>query len=668
MKKNIKYSIFGFVIALGACTSEDIMLNNPTKTELGTIKEIELIASGFDCEGHGDSRTVIEMGDTNIENPVWAENDTIGIYPATGDQLSFPIVDGVGTSTCVFNGGGWALKKSTSYTAYSPFNRQYYRKNSNELPISMLGQKQVGNDNSSHLGAYDIQIAKGTTPSSGKISFAFEHKVAIVRMDLVTPRAGEWTSVALESEGAFTTKAKMDLTKEIPEVIPTATSSSVELVLENVKTTTDDRSLVVYMMMLPVNLTGKSLNVKLTDKLGNVYETSASVVNDKYDFKASSARWITAHFNEAHTYHVETAGKLSSLVSSSLKYSILSLKLSGNLNCTDFAFIRDMAGISNKGKKTAGVLKSLDISQCNIVTGAKGFYTYNKDFDNADGTEGTYGYCTVKTINNILPSHVFSKTNLTSVILPTSITEIEYGAFWNSKLQSVTIPNSVTSINTEWQNYGEHPYGYSEIENIYVANDHPTFSSIDGILYDKSGTKLLACPGGKKSITIPNGVLSVANGAFSRTMYLTNTEFLNKIKNPFSYRLFYRSNITSAVIPIGVTEIGSDVFYKCYNLSSVEIPEGITRIYGGNFAFSALKTVTLPSTLKEIDFDAFLGISTLKEVHCKAITPPWCSDKYNTFGGASKENCTLYVPAGSLNAYKSTDVWKDFSTIKEEFK
>lgn len=96
----------------------------------------------------------------------------------------------MGTSTCVFNGGGWALKKSTSYTAYSPFNRQYYRKNSHELPISMLGQKQVGNDNSSHLGAYDIQIAKGTTPSSGKISFAFEHKVAIVRMDLVTPRAG----------------------------------------------------------------------------------------------------------------------------------------------------------------------------------------------------------------------------------------------------------------------------------------------------------------------------------------------------------------------------------------------------------------------------------------------------------------------------------------------
>lgn len=59
------------------------MLNNPTQIELGTIKEIEIIASGFDCEGFGDSRTVIEMGDTNIENPVWAENDTIGIYPAT---------------------------------------------------------------------------------------------------------------------------------------------------------------------------------------------------------------------------------------------------------------------------------------------------------------------------------------------------------------------------------------------------------------------------------------------------------------------------------------------------------------------------------------------------------------------------------------------------------
>ena len=147
------------------------------------------------------TRTTITMGSNSIENPVWAQNDTIGIYPTSGDQLSFPIVDGVGTSTCIFDGGGWALKASSTYTAYSPFNRAYYsRKYNSSLPISMLNQEQNGNDNTKHLGKYDIQIAKGQTPENGKISFAFEHKVCIVRMDLELPVAASWKSIKLISD------------------------------------------------------------------------------------------------------------------------------------------------------------------------------------------------------------------------------------------------------------------------------------------------------------------------------------------------------------------------------------------------------------------------------------------------------------------------------------
>ena len=106
-----------------------------------------------------NSRTSITTGSYGTKpNPVWVTGDSIGIYPdAGGDQLSYRINEG-GSKTCTFDGGGWAMK-SASYTAYSPFKRSFYYEKKSDLPISMLGQTQNGNDNANHLGAYDIQIA-----------------------------------------------------------------------------------------------------------------------------------------------------------------------------------------------------------------------------------------------------------------------------------------------------------------------------------------------------------------------------------------------------------------------------------------------------------------------------------------------------------------------------
>lgn len=303
-------SIIAILISLfmGACTSED--MNNPITAEENEISVIEAISLPFDFEG-GDSRTTISMGNTSIALPVWAEGDTIGIYPsAGGDQLSFPIVEGVNTNKCEFTGGGWALKASTAtttykYTAYTPFNRNYYLlKDNTALPVSMLGQKQVGNDNSGHLGAYDLQIANGDTPTSGKISFAFQHKVAIVRMDITAPKAATWKSIVLESDAAFTTQAAMNLSLDVTTVTPTVQANSVTLELENVKTTTDDLSIVAYMMVLPVDFTDKELTMKLTDVDDNTYTASVTFNNptniaNPRKFGEANPRWISAEFEES---------------------------------------------------------------------------------------------------------------------------------------------------------------------------------------------------------------------------------------------------------------------------------------------------------------------------------------------------------------------------------
>lgn len=301
-------SILSLSFIMGACVSDD--LNNETiLSENGEVTQIEAISLPFDF-GDSDARTAITMGNNYIDLPVWAEGDTIGIYPsAGGDQLSFPITDGVGTNTCVFTGGGWALKTSTpattyTYTAYTPFDRSYYlRKDNTALPFSMLGQKQVGNNNSDHLGAYDLQIANGDTPTSGKISFAFQHKVAIVRMDITAPNAANWKSITLKSLADFTVIANINLSIDNPTVTPTDKSYSVTLDLENVSTTADNLQIVAYMMMLPVDFTNKTLNMELMDVDGNVYTAPVSIDNptnvaNPLIFGEANARWISAEFEE----------------------------------------------------------------------------------------------------------------------------------------------------------------------------------------------------------------------------------------------------------------------------------------------------------------------------------------------------------------------------------
>ena len=319
--KNIYKSLFLLLLSFVCSCTSDEQFQEATNVADEEIIKMTAILPGWDIEGD-NSRTSITTGSyPTLPNPVWVTGDSIGIYPDEGDQLSFRISEG-GSNSCTFNGGGWAMKASSSYTAYSPFDRAYYYKNKAALPVSVVGQKQNGNDNSDHLGAYDIQIAKGDKPAQGSLTFAFERKVALVRMELTAPKATTWTSVSLESDASFTTEAVMNLSLATPTLVSKNTSNSVTLALANVETTSDNLGIIAYMMLLPVDLTNKNLMVKLTDNEGNVYVSVASITNNKTNFSANGARWVTAndfklyekpdyswYSSQALSYGINTAGQ-----------------------------------------------------------------------------------------------------------------------------------------------------------------------------------------------------------------------------------------------------------------------------------------------------------------------------------------------------------------------
>lgn len=123
-----------------------------------------------------------------------------------------------------------------------------------------------------------------------------------------------------------------------------------------------------------------------------------------------------------------------------------------------------------------------------------------------------------------------------------------------------------------------------------------------------------------------------------------------------------------------VLAIGKAAFDHCDNLKSVVIPNGIKLISESAFEdCHNLISVSISESVETINTRALHGCKTLRDVHCKRQTPPTVLGS-STNGGTIEYltnsevylNATLYVPQGTLSAYKDKNGWKEFGNIIEE--
>ena len=135
------------------------------------------------------------------------------------------------------------------------------------------------------------------------------------------------------------------------------------------------------------------------------------------------------------TIKLDEAGTLPDKISANEKNLITNLKIVGKINGTDLKFIREMAGCDYDGKETDGKLSILDLSDAKIVEGGSAYYS-----DRDDGF--------IYTSNDKLGDFAFyGCSGLTSLTLPSSVTEIGEHAFLNCRgLTNFTIPSGVTKI------------------------------------------------------------------------------------------------------------------------------------------------------------------------------------------------------------------------------
>ena len=200
---------------------------------------------------------------------IWSAKDTVGIYPDAGSQVFFTMENGAGASSATFDGGAWTCKDGYVYRSYYPFIGDIYL-DATKIPVSFLGQKQVGNDNSDHFQKYDYMYTAAATKESGFLNFTYKHLGTVVLPWVELP-AGHYTGLTLSlDEALFVTEGEYDLTAASPAIVGKKYSDSMSIDLDVTFTSPD--ILKVYVPLAPMDMSGKTLTITITDEDERVFQ------------------------------------------------------------------------------------------------------------------------------------------------------------------------------------------------------------------------------------------------------------------------------------------------------------------------------------------------------------------------------------------------------------
>ena len=269
MKKLNEWTIglIVMLLAFTACDNEELDSNNQQGDDLEKIGDVYIIGKDFSWE-ENDSRTSLNI-EGDIAKFSWTPGDLVGIVPNEGAQVCFTIPEPEEgeelTNKAEFDGDTWALEAESDYAAYYPFVKDLNLDHT-AVPVLYTGQKQVGNNNTAHLGSYDHMGSRPVqTNEYGGVTFDFDHVGALVLVKFIVPQAGtELKNVTLSADNAeFTTEGTYDLTSQ--EGFPiTATTTSDAMTMDVEYTTVEsDEEVTVYLMLAPVDLSDKNLNISV---------------------------------------------------------------------------------------------------------------------------------------------------------------------------------------------------------------------------------------------------------------------------------------------------------------------------------------------------------------------------------------------------------------------
>ncbi len=295
-----------------------------------------------------------------------------------------------------------------------------------------------------------------------------------------------------------------------------------------------------------------------------------------------------------------------------------------------------------------------------------------------------------------LGDYAFSNCSaLESVEFNSDLTSLGDNCFANSGLKEVEIPASVGEINAK---------AFYNCEQLTAVTMHDGTKSIgSSAFYDCTLLETIVFPESSlttigesafygdaaiKSITIPASVVELGGSAFNRCTGLATISFEENSKlTTMGNNTFYQcESLKDVVLPNSLTTMGYSTFYYCSSLETVTLSENIEELTNSSFRYcTSLKEVVVPEKVTIIDNYAFDGCTSLTKVtipekvtelknkvfqNCEKLASITCYNPEPATCGTQVfdgiyEECILYVPLDSKQAYEEADTWKDFYDIVE---
>ena len=325
----------------------------------------------------------------------------------------------------------------------------------------------------------------------------------------------------------------------------------------------------------------------------------------------------------------------NSLASITIPDSVTDIELQAFCNCTSLKSVTIPASVTDIGDEAFGYyfndideseIKKVDGFRINYVKNTYGHYYATKngfsdedclltnelddgtlEISNYAGNSATYeipGEIDGKKVVRIGDSAFIDCTELTSVTIPDSVTDIRWRAFYNCvSLKSVTIPKSVTYIDNYAFGYYDDSdsFGTKKIDGFKINYVKNTYGHMYAL---KNGFTDEAC---LLTNELDDGTLEITEYVGNSATCVIPSEIDGKKVTQIGYNAFSsRTELTSITIPDGVTIIGNSAFSDCTSLETVTIPNSVTQIYPRAFYnCTSLKEVAIPASVTVIRDEAF---------------------------------------------------------------
>ena len=323
--------------------------------------------------------------------------------------------------------------------------------------------------------------------------------------------------------------------------------------------------------------------------------------------------------------------------------------------------------------------------------------TANKTYATVDGC----------LLNKAKTEFITCPAGKTSLTVPSGVKSVRKYAIWNcNKLRTVTFANSVQTVPedtvyycgaVETVNFGT---GFNseirwiidscpKVTAVNIAGGNQTYSSVDGVVYDKKKTTLKYVPKAKSKLTItstvttigetcchsntaltslyiPNNVKVIDRYAFAHCEALKNVIFTNGLTEIKASAFQECTSLTSVSIPSGVKNIYGEAFMTCRNLSSVNISGTVTNIYGLAFAYTKISDVYIPSSIKSFDTTSrvFQEDGSFTVYGQKGTAAESYAKKYNLTFREISQPVTRFAGAGRYDTAKTISAEGIKSTSK----